>query len=178
MQKNKNRYNKYIELKELNVSDVSKEYVEWLNDFETVKYTEQRYKKNSRKDIENYVKNIKLSKISFLYGIYLKNNNRDLHVGNIKLGPINFNHKSSYISYLIGNKSFKNQGIATQSIYLIINLAKKKFKLKKLFAGTYSINEASKRVLLKNKFKCEGKLRSSIVFKNKRYDSLIYGKIL
>ena len=43
MQKNKNRYSKYIELKELNVSDVSKEYVEWLNDFETVKYTEQRY---------------------------------------------------------------------------------------------------------------------------------------
>ena len=113
-----------------------------------------------------------------MYGIYLKNNNRDIHVGNIKLGPINYNHKSLYISYLIGNKNFKNQGIATQSIYLIINLAKKKFKLKKLFAGTYSINKASKRVLLKNKFKCEGKLRSSIVFKNKRYDSLIYGKIL
>ena len=69
MQKSKNRYNKYIELRKINVSDICSEYVESLNDFKTVKYTEQRYKKNSRKDIENYVKNIKLSKISFLYGI-------------------------------------------------------------------------------------------------------------
>ena len=30
-----------IFLKELNVSDVSKNYVSWLNDYEIVKYTEQ-----------------------------------------------------------------------------------------------------------------------------------------
>ena len=178
MQKNKNRYSKYIELKELNVSDVSKEYVEWLNDFETVKYTEQRYKKNSRKDIENYVKNIKLSKISFLYGIYLKNNNRDLHVGNIKLGPINHYHKYAYISYFIGNKNYLNKGYGKLLIKNIAKLAKKKFILKKIIAGTYSNNIASRKILEFNKFKLEGRIKKQFKFKNKYVDHLIYGKLI
>ncbi len=178
MQKIKNRAKKKIKLKKLKVSDFSNEYIMWLNNPETVKYTEQRYKKNSRKDIEKFVNNINKSKDSFLYGIYIEKNNKEEHVGNIKIGPINFNHKSSYISYLIGSKQFTNQGIATQAIYLIIDIAKKKFKLKKLFAGVYSMNKASRRVLIKNKFKCEGILKSSILFKNRRYDSMIYGKIL
>ena len=49
----------------------------------------------------------------------------------------------------------------------VITIAKKKFKLKKLFAGTYSINYASIKVLKKNNFKCEGILKSSIEFQKK-----------
>ena len=61
-----------IFLKELNVSDVSKNYVSWLNDYEIVKYTEQKYKKHTLKNVKSFVFEKRKSKNEFLYGIYLK----------------------------------------------------------------------------------------------------------
>tara|TARA_B110000037_G_scaffold208139_1_gene255918 strand:- start:27 stop:569 length:543 start_codon:yes stop_codon:yes gene_type:complete len=179
MLKNKINNLKTLHLKELKRPDITSKYIKWLNDFETVKFTEQKYKKHTKKDIINYVKKQKQSKNNFLYGIFLYDEkNKEKHIGNIKLGYIDFNHKSAYVSYLIGDKSFLNFGITTWAISKVVTIAKKKFKLKKLFAGTYSINYASRKVLKKNNFKCEGTLKSSIVFKKKRYDSMIYGLIL
>ena len=57
------------------------------------------------------------------------------------------------------------------------NLSKEKV-LKKLQAGLYEINYASKKALEKNKFKLEGILKSQILFNNKRYKSYWYGLIL
>ena len=37
------------------------------------------------------------------------------------------------------------------------------------------MNIPSKKALLKNKFKCEGLLKSSIIYNKKRHDSMIYG---
>ena len=40
------------------------------------------------------------------------------------------------------------------------------------------MNYRSKKVLTKNGFKIEGKFKSEIVFKNKRFNSYWFGKIL
>ena len=50
--------------------------------------------------------------------------------------------------------------------------------LKKLKAGLYEMNTASKKILEKNSFKLEGKLKSEIVYKRKRYNLYLFGKIL
>ena len=92
-------------LKKLNLKkDISKEYQNWLNDFEVQRYTEQKYKKHSLADVRNFVREKNKSKNEFLYGIFLKKNNLNTHIGNIKLGPTNFTHKSAQISYFIGEK--------------------------------------------------------------------------
>lgn len=167
---------KNLILKELKITDITKSYINWLNDNEIVKFTELRYKKHTNKDVVNFVKEINKSRDSFLYGIfYIKDLNKKLHIGNIKIGPINFKHKSAYISYIIGHKSFLKKGIGSWAISEAIKISKKKFKLKKLFAGVYSMNIPSKKALLKNKFKCEGLLKSSIIYNKKRHDSMIYG---
>ena len=117
MLKNKTNNLKTLILKELKLSDITPEYIKWLNNFETVKFTEQRYKKHTKRDVINYVKKQIKSNNNFLYGIFLcDKKNKDKHIGNIKLGSIDFNHKSAYISYLIRNKSFLNFGIATWAI--------------------------------------------------------------
>ena len=54
----------------------------------------------------------------------------------------------------------------------------KKMGLKKIKAGAYEMNKGSAKVLKKNGFKVEGKLKSEIVFKKKRYSYILYGKIL
>ena len=85
-----------------------------MNDFEVHKYTEQKYKKHTLKDIKSYVTQKNKSKNEFLFGIFLKENNN--HIGNIKLGPINFIHKTAEISYFIGEKDLWGKSYTTMVI--------------------------------------------------------------
>ena len=106
----------------------------------------------------------------------MKNKNKkNSHVGNIKIGPINFIHKTSDISYFIGNEKYWGRNIATIAIKKILKIAKKKFKLKKITAGFYQDNLGSKRVLKKNGFLKEGELKNQLIYKNKRVSNFIYG---
>jgi RimJ/RimL family protein N-acetyltransferase len=167
-----------IILRKLNLKkDISKKYQNWMNDFEVHKYTEQKYTKHSLINIKKFVSEKNKSKNEFLYGIFLKRNNLNTHIGNIKLGPINFIHKTGEISYFIGEKELWGKGYTTLAIKEIIKIAKKK-GLKKLKAGLNEMNIGSKKVLEKNGFKIEGKLKSELVFKNKRVDHYFFGKIL
>ena len=74
-----------IYLKELNISDVKQEYVNWLNDYEIVKFTSQKNLEHTLDNVKNFVLEKKNSKNEFLFGIFLQNNNECKHVGNIKL---------------------------------------------------------------------------------------------
>ena len=45
-----------IELRELNSTLVSKDYINWMNNYKVTKYTEQRFVKNTKKKIIKFVK--------------------------------------------------------------------------------------------------------------------------
>jgi len=167
-----------IKLRELSLSDVNETYQEWMNDSEIFKFSKQSNKIHSLKEIKEFVLGKKKSKSEFLYKILIYENKKNKHVGNIKLGPINFENKTADISYFIGEKNYWDRGITTKAIKEIINLAKKKFKLKKLQAGHWEKNIASRKVLLKNKFKLEGILKSQIQTKKGRVDRYLYGLII
>ena len=170
--------NEKIRLKKLNPSkDISERYKNWMNDPDVQKYTEQKYKRHTLKDIRNFVLNKNKSIDEFLYGIFLEKKKISLHIGNIKLGPISLMHKNAEISYFIGEKELWGKGYATLAIKEIIKIAKKK-KLKKLSAGLYEMNIGSKKILEKNNFKLEGKLKSEIVFQKKRYNVYLFGRLL
>ena len=156
--------------------DITIKYKSWLNDKKITKYTEQKYKKHSIKDIKKFVIEKNNSKNEFLFGIFLKKN-KNIHIGNIKLGPIKWVHKSAEISYFIGEKKLHCKGYASDAIRQILIFAKK-IKIKKINASFYVINKSSERVLKKNGFKIEGILKSQIIHKEKRMDSIIMGKIL
>ena len=167
-----------IILRKLNLKkDISKKYQNWMNDLEVHKYTEQKYTKHSLINIRKFVREKNKSKNEFLYGIFLKKNNLNIHIGNIKLGPINFIHRIAEVSYFIGEKELWGKGYTTLAIKEIIKIAKK-MGLKKLKAGLYEMNIGSKKVLEKNNFKLEGKFKSEIVYKGKRYNLYCFGKIL
>jgi len=167
-----------IILRKLNLKkDISKKYQNWMNNLEIHKYTEQKYTKNSLINIRKFVREKNKSKDEFLYGIFLKKNNLNIHIGNIRLGPINFMHKVAIVTYFVGEKKLWNKGYATLAIKEIIKIAKK-MGLKKLKASIYEMNVNSKKVLEKNNFKLEGILKSEIAYKGKRYKVYSFGKIL
>ena len=166
-----------IELKELNRKLISVDYINWMNNKRVIKFTEQRFVKNTKKKIIKFVEEKKKSKIEYLFGIYSVEKKK-VHIGNIKLGPINNIHKYAEISYIIGNLQYQNKGFATQAIKKILVIAKKKYKLKKIIASVYSSNIASRKVLEKNKFKLEGIIKKKFIFNKKWLDQLIFGKLI
>ena len=169
---------KTILLKRLNLkNDITQKYKNWMNDFEVHKFTSQFKKKHTIDKIKQFVREKNISKSDFLFGIFLKKNSLKIHIGNIKLGLINHRHKTADISYFIGEKSFWGKGYASIAIKEIIKIAKKK-KIKKLRAGAHELNIGSQKVLIKNGFKIEGRLRSEVIYKRKRYDVLLFGAII
>lgn len=163
-----------IYLKKLNPKiHANEEYLEWMNNLKVHKYTEQKYKTHRLEDIKKFIIDKNKSKNEFLYGIFLKKK----HIGNIKLGPINFFHKIAEISLFIGNQTYTGKGYASLAVKQIINIAKKK-RIKKLKAGVYSINKKSIKLFSKLKFKKEGILVKDIIYNKKRYDSIIFGKLI
>ena len=175
--KNKIKASQVI-LKELTISDYSIKYLNWMKDKKINEFTEQKLLKQNKKRIIDFIKEKKSSKKEFLYGIYLKLGNNFKHVGNIKLGSINFYHKNAYISYFIGDKNFWGMNIATISIKKVLLIAKNKFKLKKITACTYKINVGSMKVLKKNGFSLEANFKKHLIYKNKRVDEVYYAKFL
>ena len=62
-----------IILKKLNIkNNISSNYLKWMNDPDVQKYTEQRFKKHSFKDIRSFVSSKNPPKDEFLYGIFKK----------------------------------------------------------------------------------------------------------
>jgi len=162
-----------IKLNKITNKHVNKNYLKWMNDKVVHQYTEQRHINHTLQKIQKFVSQKNKAKNEFLYGIFF--NNR--HIGNIKLGPINFKHRYAVISYFIGEKELEGKGYATLAIKKVISIAKK-MKIKKLKAGVYSMNIGSQKALKKNGFNKEGLLKKEYLFKKKRIDCLLFGKML
>ena len=64
-----------IYLKELNTQNVNKIYLKWMNDKKVQKFTEQRYKKHSIKDITSFVKEKKDLRMKFYMEFLQKKRN-------------------------------------------------------------------------------------------------------
>ena len=76
-----------------------------------------------------------------------------MHIGNIKLDEINYDHKYAYLGYLIGNQKHINKGYAAEAVALILNFSFNKLKLRNILSSTYKNNIASQKVLKKNRFR-------------------------
>jgi [ribosomal protein S5]-alanine N-acetyltransferase len=162
-----------IFLKVLSLNDVSESYVEWLNDYEITKFTEQKYFRHTLVSTKTFVSQKDDSESDLLFGIFFDGT----HIGNIKLGPIKFDHMSAEVSYFIGKKEFWGKGIASKCVETIVQFAVTELGLKKINAGYYENNIGSAKVLHKCGFVVEGNKISDVIFKNKRINNVLVGYV-
>ena len=166
-----------LKLKKLKLSDANKKYLSWLKDYEITRYTDQCYIKQSVTVIKNYIKTKNVSKNDFLFGIFFRFKKKYLHIGNIKLGNINYFHKTGMISLFIGDKNFHGKKLGKLAILKICIFAKK-IGLFKVFAGVYKSNIRSQKSFLNSGFIKEGIQKKQVIFDGKREDLIWYGKCL
>lgn len=77
--------------KALNKEDITERYVGWLNDPEINQFLEARFVSHSLESCRNFVSDMEQDPCSHLFGIFDKETLE--HLGNVKLGFVNVNHK-------------------------------------------------------------------------------------
>lgn len=163
-----------------------------------------RFKKVSRKDIENIHEYASDPEVSFFIGWKLKNNIKETNsliekmiinqencthqyasvvlkstnkvIGNLMIFNYNEVSNQAEIGYVF-NKKIWNMGYGTESLGLLIDFAFENLKLHKLFAKVVENNIGSSKILEKNNFVLEGRLKDHFYIDNKYYDALLYGII-
>lgn len=165
--------NQYCKLSAFTLEDITKSYVNWLNDREINQFLESRFEFHTLESVLEQV-SLWINNTSYMY-YTIRCPVTNEHVGNIKLGPINKYHLTADIGYILGNKEFAGRGLATNALVLLSNYAFQS-GVKKITAGAYESNIASIRVMEKAGYSLECIRKSHVVFNGGRVNSLLYSK--
>ncbi len=148
----------------VSLAHLSQDYVDWLNDGDVYKYLESGGNYTIQK-LEEFLRYHQEKQILF-WAIHIKSS--DLHIGNIKIDPINERHGVGEYGILMGRKSEWGKKYAKEASTTIINYCFNIVKLRKLTLGVVADNTAAVNLyknlgfavegIYKNHGKYEGKL--------------------
>ncbi len=166
--------NSSIDLFVLKPTDVSLNYVSWLNNPVVNCYLESRFSKHTQYSTQNFVESCLLDPATLFLGIrYLDRR----HIGNIKIA-VNRDHKLGEVGILIGETDVWGKGIASKSISMIMEIAKTDLGLRKLTAGCYASNFGSQKAFLKAGFHIECQRRDHFLLNDKPEDLILMASFL
>lgn len=157
---------KRIHLRELRHEDVTDRYLSWFRDADVTRFLEVRDLKSQ--EVIEYMDYGRKAGTYFMYAICVNENN--LHIGNLKIGPISQRHGLSDMVTVIGDKTYWGKGLSTESIKLGVKIAFDIYKIRKLSASMYSDNIGSIKTYIKAGWFEEARLKAHGVIDGKLVD--------
>lgn len=127
----------YIRL--LTSDDLTERYLSWFRDPAVTEFLDAR--NLTRAEVESYISDGHGTGLHAMYGIFIVET--DQHIGNVKIGPINWRHGTAGLVTVIGEPAFWGQGLARDAILAATGLAFETYGLRKLSDGVASGNEGS-----------------------------------
>lgn len=164
-----------IYLRQVKVSDVNGDYCRWMNDSSINRYLESRFTNHTVDSLKEFVERKSSDPDYAFYAIVLKDGG--IHIGNIKLGPIDPHHKLADIGILIGRKDCWGKGYATEAIKLLSDYAFGVLGLHKITAGCYEPNKGSLKAFTKAGFLIEGVRKSHCLCDGAYVDDILLGMV-
>lgn len=111
-----------------------------------------------------------------LYASVLIKESNEL-IGTVMLFGFDHEAKHAEVGYVL-HQAFWGKGYGTEALEIINNFAATVMKFHRLHARVVSGNTASARILEKNGFELEGRLRDHYYIEGRYYDGLVFGKLL
>ena len=164
-----------LTLKTLKNNNQSERYLYWMQDQEILQYLEVRHNQQTQKTINDFVQNTFENPDNLLLGIFSKDKNK--HIGNIKLGPVNWTYMRADIGLLIGEKDYWGHGLATEAIKGVSEIAFQTIKLSRIHAGAYASNQGSVKAFLNAGFEKEGVQKAHWILNKISEDNILMGKL-
>lgn len=158
-------------LRPLTEADATDNYLSWLNDHEVTKGLETGVFPSTKESLLDFVKKISGSKDNIIFAIVDKKTNK--HIGNIKLGNINWVHRHGELGILIGDKNAWGKGFGTDACKLLVQYAFEKLNLRKVWLAVFSNNPAAINIYKKIGFEEEGRLKEHVFSDGQFADKLL-----
>ena len=158
-----------LSLRPLTPGDVTDRYLGWFRDPEVTRWLEAS--DISREDAIAFMREGEKSGRYRIYAICDKSSG--LHVGNIKLGDILFEHGVSDLVTVLGDRVYWGRGYATEAIELCKDMAFERLGLRKLSAGMYADNIASLKAYSKAGWLIEGFMHDHSLRDGKTQDRIL-----
>ncbi|MGC8669236.1 MAG: GNAT family N-acetyltransferase [Chthonomonadales bacterium] len=162
---------KIIYLRPLHRTDLGERYQSWLNDPDVSRYLETAHFPQTLTAMEAFYESIAASRDNLFLAI--ADRATDLHIGNIKLGPINWVHRSGTLGLLIGERDYWGRGCGTEATRLVVEHAFYNLNLHRVDLGVYAEHTAAVRMYEKVGFKVEGCLRKALFHEGQYKDHLL-----
>lgn len=162
-----------VVLRLVTLEDCGARYVAWLEDLEVNRYLETRWSTQTLESVRSFVSSMLDSPDSYLFAII--SNDSQTHVGNIKIGPIQWRHGFADVSYFIGERAEWGKGLASDAIRVATRVAFERLGLHRLQAGLYEGNLGSAKALEKAGFRLEGRQRKQLRGPDAWEDHVWYG---
>ncbi|MCM8787251.1 MAG: GNAT family N-acetyltransferase [Candidatus Omnitrophica bacterium] len=164
---------KKIILRPLVEKDINKKYLCWINDREVTKYMETGVFPTTLKELNDYYNRIKNSKTDVIFAICDKKTKK--HIGNIKLGGINWIHRFANLGIMIGDKNYWGRGYGQEACKLLLEYAFKRLNINKITLGVYSNHKRAIKTYKKVGFVIEGRIKGIFYIDGKFLDHIIMG---
>ena len=158
-------------MRELTKEDVNQNYLEGFANEEVTEFLEVDGKSLSIEKVIEYIKYGFETKSYFMYAVCLKDN--DKHIGNLKIGPIDYKHMLSDLVTVIWDREQWGKGLATDAIKEGNRLAFEKYNIRKLTGGIYENNIGSIKAYTKAGWIIEGRLFNHYIVKGKFEDRVL-----
>lgn len=166
-----------VSLRPLELPDVNERYVAWLNDPLVNRFLETRRTTQTLNSVQQFVTDKLQTDNEYLLAIEWSDHDcpHKIHVGNIKLGPLDHFHLHGDISLFIGEREHWGKGIAGKAIGQVLELAFTVIGLRKVCAGIYQSNIASQKTFFRSGFLLEGVLREHVRYEGHWQDVYLLG---
>jgi len=149
---------------------LNRNYVSWLNDSETMLYSEQRHRKHTLESCRAYWKSFENSENLFL-AIILKNNKK--HIGNITVS-FNTHNSLANVSIMLGLKEVRGKGYGLEAWQGVLNYLFQVKKLRKVEAGMMDTNLPMKSLAKKSGMIADGRRKKHYIWNNFEVDVVYY----
>lgn len=162
-----------IYLKPLELEDLNQNYLGWINDEEVTRFMEVGIFPTNHESLKSWWSKIQNSNNDVVLAVVDKKTNK--HIGNVKLGSINWIHRNAHYGIMIGDKSFWGKGICKELDKMILNYAFNTLNLNRIYIGFVCGHVAVQKCHEKSGFELEGKIKQHMFINGEYVDMIMMG---
>ena len=153
-------------------SDISSEYISWLNDPDIVRYSNQRFIRHTKKSCDEFFVNFNNGSNLFLS---IKSLNDNQLIGTMTV-YVYTHHKLVDIGIMLGQKSLWRQGYAQDAWDTLLDWLIDNQGIRKVIAGTMSCNRAMINIFERSGMRLEATLPRQELLDGEAFDIQFYAK--
>jgi ribosomal-protein-alanine N-acetyltransferase len=162
-----------VYLRPLEREDLNERYLGWLNDREVNRYLESGTFPATADDLKKFYEQTVGGPGQVILAV--ADGETDQHIGNVKLGPIDWVHRKSLFGILIGERQFWGRKVGTEATRLLVEYGFFRLNLRRIELGVYAEHEAAVRAYLRVGFQIEGRFRQALFHEGGYKDQLRMG---